>query len=148
ECHAEIAVNVHPRQLVDITFICPSCMSISSTPSREGGQPPAGRPVVMPPRMSGVTSSIDLGRIPIMVMSHAALDSYITESGVHALAPGENSLQNDIVSGDFLRRLADEAEQLLGERYRDLQESDRRAQASPTPPRMRHRLIELIDYAR
>src|SRR5262249_10160960 len=34
------------------------------------------------------------------------------------------------------------------ERYRDLQESDRRAQASPTPPRMRHRLIELIDYAR
>jgi hypothetical protein len=147
-CHAEIAVNIHPRQLVDVTFICPSCMSISFTPGRQEGQPPAGRPVVMPPRMMGITSSVDLGSIPIMVISHAALDSYIKESGAHALAPGEKILQNGIVTGDFLARLADEAKQLLGERYQGLQESDRRAQASPTPPRMRHRLIELIDYAR
>jgi hypothetical protein len=62
--------------------------------------------------------------------------------------PGDETWQNDTLDRDFLMGLADEAAQLLGKKYSALRASDERGQASPTPPPMRHRLIELIEYAR
>jgi hypothetical protein len=147
-CDAEIAVNVHARQFVDIAFICPACIGVSATPGREEGQPPVGRPMVVSSGTYGITSSIDMGNIPVMMMSDAAFDGYVQESGAHVLATGEITLQSDVLTKDYVLRLAAEAEELLGERYQALHESDRRAQASPTPPRIRHRLVQLVDYAR
>jgi hypothetical protein len=147
-CDTEIALNVYPRQLVDITFCCPSCMKISYTPGREAGQPPAGRPVVLGPKQYGITSSVDLGNVPVMWMSQRALQGHISESGARTHMPDGEIRQSTILNAASLLRLAEEAAQLLGKKYSALQESDKRGQASPTPPPMRHRLIELIEYAR
>jgi hypothetical protein len=148
-CDSKIAVNVHPRQLVDIGFFCAPCMKASFTPGRQEGQPPAGRPVIISPGMSGITSSIDVGNIPIMMMSQRALDDYIRETGARAyMSGGETWSSGSFDDKDYLLRLADEVEQLLGVKYSALHDSDRRGQASATPPPRRHRLIELIEYAR
>jgi len=81
-----------------------------------------------------------------MVVGQRALAGYLIETSASSEFSLQEALRAWEMNADSLRALATRAKGLLGTRFARLQSSDRKGQASLTPPLRRHRLIELITY--
>ncbi len=141
-----VAVAVYEGQFLDVLFRCPACGLVGAPPTRRPGRPLAGRPVLAPPGRYRLGSAVDLVDKPVMTVGQQALDGYLTETGRSISGTATHAVPTAITPAG-LRALASQAKDLLGEEYTALQAADRRAQASPTPPLRRHRLIDLIAFA-
>jgi hypothetical protein len=149
KCPVVLAQGVYEDQFLDLLFRCYACGSIGASPTREPGQPFAGRPLLIPPGRYRLGSSVDVVEEPVMNVGQQALDGYLKETG--ARFPGSNPPQYGLreISSASLRHLASDAAGLLGDRYEDLRKRDRHGQSfKSTPPSRRHRLIELIAFAK
>jgi hypothetical protein len=133
---------VHEHQFLDLRFRCYSCQAVGGSPARPPGRPLAGLPLLVPAGNYLLGSSVDTTARPVMCVGQQALDGYEVETG-----RGQPAVPVEI-SAQGLRDAADYAAELLGEHYDALLEADERGRSSPTPPARRHRLIELIRYAR
>jgi hypothetical protein len=103
--------------------------------------PLAGRPLLVPEGRYLLKSSVRLTGTPVMVVGAPARDGYLREVGQ------VRDHEHEFTPVGF-RRMADEAEAALGDRYAILLAADERGRQSRTPPPRRHRLLELIAYAR
>ena len=148
-CGKPVARGLYARQVLDVLIRCNSCGRILRSPAREAGQPIAGIPVrlVGTFRLSG---AIDLTEKPYMVVGNTALAGYAREVGRYVpdlYDPGLTPVLTTI-DGASVTRLADRLQELLGSRYGRLRRADERGRQSHTPPRARHRLVELVQYLR
>ena len=139
--------SLHPEQFLDLLFRCYACGTVGGSLLRQPGRPLAGRPLLSPPGAYRLGSSVDLAGKVVMCVGQQAVDGYVAETGAgqrsgrgEAGAPAE-------LSAASLRRLASECVQLLGTEHARLKASDERGRSTPTPPKHRNRLIELIEYA-
>jgi hypothetical protein len=85
-----------------------------------------------------------------MMVGHEALLSYARETGWHIPGIYDPNLDPVLSSldADSLLSVANRLGSLLGDDHRRLEEADARGRRSRTPPSARHRLIELIEFAR
>lgn len=146
-CQTVLLEGVHEHQLFDLAIRCP-CGTRSTCETRPPGRPLAGRPVLIPAGKYRLSSSLDLPT-PVMMAGQKAIDGYVRETGARWGKPagGEEAPSHQLDPAG-LERLAADLVTLLGDRYEKLLCGHRRGLASPTPPRIQHRLLELIDYAR
>ena len=147
-CGAALLEKVYEGQLFDLAFQCPLCMSDSRCEERPPGRPLAGRPVSFSAGRYDLGETLDL-TAPVMVVGPQAIDGYVRETGARwrTSAGGSDRARHELGPAG-LDELAKELVELLGDRYQHLWSSHRRGLASSTPPRTKHRLLELIDEAR
>lgn len=149
-CGKALGTGLHSRQVLNVLIRCGGCSRLLTSPLRAPGDPIAGRPVYIPPGGTHLLGGrLDVLDKPVMMVGHDALVGYARETGRRIpdvydpdLAPALSSLDPG-----SLTRLADELTALLGDEHKRLQDSDARGRRSRTPPRDRHRLIELIEFA-
>lgn len=134
-------------QFLNLLFRCHSCDAIGGSPLRQPGRPLAGRPLLTPPGKYRLESTVDMSDRPVMCVGQQAIDGYVAETGAGQRAAGAADGDPSELTPAGLRGAAAFVVKLLGDRYPRLVAADERGRASPTPPRRRHRLIELIDYA-
>jgi hypothetical protein len=138
---------VSDRQFLDLLFGCRVCGAVSSSPGREPGDPLAGQLMVL--RDERNVRTVDIAGRPVMVVGQRAFDdAYMREIGAPgAVPPAEESGRRDFsIAG--LRAMASDAERLLGSRAVGLIAKDERGRKAKTPPRRRHRVVELWTYTR
>lgn len=142
-CQTVLATRVHERQILDITIRCPSCSEISAFPQRVSGEPVVSGSVLIRAGAFRLNRPLDSGDVPML--GGAAVASYVTETGAEyddrAETVDDRSL--DVV----MRDLVDEGKALLGHRYEALASRYDRGERSMTPPRQRHRSVELVRWA-
>lgn len=146
KCGALLLERLYERQVLDILVRCYNCGGVGAMPSREPGEPLAGRPVVLSAGKSRLTSQVRIDSNYVLLVGPQALAGYRHETGANqASSEGLYPQSLTEISANGLRSLTSDAAALLGERFSHLKAADARGQSSPTPPANRHRLIELID---
>lgn len=150
-CGRSLGVGLSARQLLDLLVECGECARVLESPRRAPGEPIPGRPVYLPPGgrylLGGV---LDVADKPVALVGRDALVGYARETGRlipdiydPGLAPTISALGPESLLG-VASRLRD----LLGDEYESLRDSDEKGRLSKTPPAARHRILELIDFAR
>ena len=148
-CGQILLGSVHERQFLEVLVVCPSCGAHNGSPLRNAGEPVPGRSLLIPPGRYLLGSTVDVIDKPVMAAGEAAITAYVRETGArYGDWSGAREVEiGDEMSPESLRSLVRRAIDILGDRYDSLDRSDRRGLASTTPPRRRHRLIEMIRYA-
>src|SRR5947209_4063631 len=135
---------INERQFLDLLFCCYGCGGVVASPVRKAGHPLAGRSLLFPPGEYKLGRTVEIGSKPMLTMvGQQAVDGYVREIGSKATDAIDREL-----TPTGLRAMAAHGARLLGDRYGDLIAADERGRSSQTPPARRHRLIELITYAR
>lgn len=150
-CGEILATGLYARQVLNLLIRCGGCSRVLETPCRTPGQPIAGRPVYIPPGGTYLLGGeLDVRDKPVMMVGHDALAGYAKETGRLLpeiydpdLAPVLTNLDAESIGS-----MADDICALLGDDYERLEMADARGRRSKTPPPNRHRLIELIEFAR
>jgi hypothetical protein len=143
QCHAVLVQGaVNDRQYLDLLFRCYACGAIARSATRKPGHPPAGNALLWPPGRYRLDGPVDVSSMPVMSVGKQATDGYMREIGSWRPGGGWSATPSD------LRAMGLEAKQLLGEHSQRLIAKDERGRRSSTPPGRRHRLVELISYAR
>jgi hypothetical protein len=146
-CRAQpLMERIADGEVWNLAFRCPACGAVCTTQSMPPGSSwPAGRTVFVPTGM--FYQDAPISTLPGWVLiGQAAADLYRRETGQDGTLarlttePGPGREAN----AAFIEGLIDRARALFGESFEPLLESDRRGQASPTPPRHRHRAAFLI----
>ena len=135
---------LHEDQFLDLLFRCSECGAVGESQLRAPGRPLPGTPLLTPPGAYRLGSPVDIAGKLVLCVGQQALDGYVAETGVGRPRGAHGRLE---LSANSLRQLATECIDLLGDRYGPLKAADARGLASATPPRHRHRLVELIEYA-
>jgi hypothetical protein len=148
-CDQVLLRSVYDRQFLDLLVNCPACNAVNGTQLREPGQPVAGRSVLIPPGRFRLGSAVEMGDKRALMVGQSAINGYVRETGARyggrsASPPPAAATE---LSPDWLRSMAKQGIELLGDRYQNLDRSDRHGLRSATPPKRRHRLIEMISYA-
>lgn len=149
-CGEPIAIGMYSRQFLDIGIVCPSCNRAVLTPTRQAGEPIPGTPVLLSPGRYRLDGELDVAGKPVAMVGIAALTGYARETGRDipgTFEPDPVWKPTDLEPAT-LRRLSRELIDLLGQRYLKLQATDLRGRQSPSPPKNRQRVIELISFAR
>lgn len=150
-CGSRLATGLYARQVLNLVIRCGACSTLLESPSRSPGEPIAGRPVYFPPGGTYLLEgALDVVDKPVMMVGHSALLEYARETGrviPGIYDPGLSPILEDL-SSESLFKMAEKLRSLLGADFERLNEADTRGKHSPTPPRVRHRIIELINFAK
>jgi hypothetical protein len=143
-----VRAAVSDRQVLDLLIRCYACEQVSGSPLRQPGQPLAEPRIIKPPGEYMFDSAVQMGSVA--TIGQQALAGYLREIGQPAAGPREpgDATCGHGLTPTGLRTMASKAAELLGDRYADLLAVDEKGRKSETSPLRRHRLIELITYAR
>lgn len=150
-CGMTLGIGLYARQVLNVLIRCGSCSRLLLSPIRAPGQPIAGQPVYLSPgREYSVGGVVRVADNPVMMVGHDALLGYARETGrripgVHD--PKAGPIIDAFDTASFLN-VTESLKSLLGEDYGPLEDADRRGRQSPTPPKSRNRLVELVEFAR
>lgn len=145
KCGRVLLSAVWPRQFLDLLFWCPECLSVSASERREPGEAMPVRSLRLAPRRWHLRGEVDVRDKPVLMAGASAFANYVRETGARYDRGALGKLGQDLDPA-FLTRLSKAAASLLGSKFDELVEVDRRGHRSKTPPTRRHRLIELIEY--
>ena len=126
-----------PAQLWNVALECGSCGGLSACPRWPPGKPLPQLRVVAPSRTYRLEGTVELHPGSVFAAEDASTHPVSTKG-----LPLKGSAQ---LSAQFCVDLVERVHAVLGEVYASLRETDRRGQASPTPPAHRHRLMELVE---
>lgn len=150
-CGRPLGRGLDTRQVMNLLVRCGGCGLVLESPLRPPGAPIAGRPVYLPPDGTYLLEGqLDVIDKPVMMVGHGALHGYARETGRLIPDVYDPALKPILTSLDAssLMAVANRLQSLLGIEYDRLHEADARGLRSPTPPRSRQRLVELIEFAR
>jgi hypothetical protein len=130
--------------LYDVAFRCNSCSGLSMGPRLPAGRPlPWQQTVVLAPGEYMIRGTVE-GRRGVVLAGREAVDRALHEAGadtaIHVGKPTE-------LDADYLDSLTEQAKALLGDAHDELRASHKRGRRAKTPPRISHRLMELLDAA-
>jgi hypothetical protein len=93
--------------------------------------------------------TVDLTPPPVMFVGQQAIDGYFHEIGSPMAGADRVSRRGGRdLTPTGLRAMASDGEELLGDQYAAILAIDEQGRKSSTPPPRRHRLVELVTYAR
>jgi hypothetical protein len=144
-CGSQILVQAAAEgDLYDLAFECHACGGLSIGPRLPAGRPlPWSRTVVVDPGKYRI-GTIE-GREGVVLAAREALDRALREVG--GVATAIDSDGHTELDAGFLDSLSVRGKELLRDAYDELKESYDRGRKSKTPPRIPHRLMELLDAA-
>lgn len=147
-CGRSLAVGLDRRQILNVLIECAECGVVLESPLRQPGEPIPGQPLYLSPGARYlIGGEIDVVDKPVAMVGHAAIAGYIRETG--RVAPGFSEPLTK-VTGDLVESIShasDTIRAILGTDHEKLEKADALGRASKTPPRSRHRLIELLEFA-
>jgi hypothetical protein len=130
--------------LYDVAFRCNACGGLSMGPRLPAGRPlPWQQTVVLDQGQYMIGGTVE-GRDGVVLAGRGAVDRALHEVGVdtaiHLREPTE-------LDAHYLDSLTEQAKALLGDAHDELRASHERGRSSKTPPKISHRLMELLDAA-
>jgi hypothetical protein len=141
ECSKVLVEKTADGELWDLAFRCHSCGEVSACPELPAGRSlPAGRTVGVPPGQYLLASPVE-HRAQVVLAGTNAIERRSAETGeAEASAHTEQALTEG-----FLLTLIMRAQVLLGDLFDPLEATHKRGLQAATPPRVTHRLMELLD---
>lgn len=137
-CQASLLLErVGPTQLWNVALECGSCGGLSACPPWPPGIPLPQLRVVAGPRTYRLEGTVEL---------HPGSVFAAEDASTHPVSMKGFPLKGSAhLSRQFCVDLVERVQAVLGNVYASLRETDRRGQASSTPPAHRHRLMELVE---
>jgi len=139
-----LAENVVEDEILDLAFKCRACGGLSASPRLQPGEPLPQPIVALEPGQYRLTQRVD-GKPRVTLAGTNAVRRRAKETGANPDKSGKD-VQLRVDGASELRGLIGRAKDVLGPVFETLAARDGRGKAaSRTPPKMRHRIMELID---
>jgi SEC-C motif len=138
-----LAESVREGDLYDLAFRCGACGGLSIGPRLPAGRPlPWQTTVVVDPGQYLIGGTVE-GRDGVVLAGREAVNSALFEIGAGSGGSGASKE----LGFEYLESLVAKVKALLGGSYDAMKTSYERGRKSKTPPKVPHRLVELLDAA-